>query len=394
MKCTNCGKMVPDSAKICGYCGHRLKSEIGPAAVFQTPSAGESNKKPRNKWMTGLLIGAGIVIVGLIVAIIFMLTRPKPTVQTKLPDENANAVSGQGVTIEPVVETDSENSANSTNSNCIDRAVMIDETIPDGTQMNPGETFTKTWRFRNNGTCTWTTQYSLSMNSGHDLENEGYPNLQSSVAPGGEIEVSVNMTAPQTPGTYESHWVLNNAAGKSFGVGSNGDEAVWVSIDVVTTQADRCPLFTGLKIELAYLDWTPGSALTFYLTVPGGVPGLEKQIPSDIENWVFSARIGDYTGGCDFEGYKEMLFCTVALPEGYSNTKRDLTVSVNRCNAPIFSQNPAYLPKIAAASSSNGTACSQPGSNVDNPTNSVAWEAYCKCIGKSEAISGGTIHCE
>ena len=55
MKCTNCGKMVPDSAKICGYCGHRLKSEIGPAAVFQTPSAGESNKKPRNRGITGLL---------------------------------------------------------------------------------------------------------------------------------------------------------------------------------------------------------------------------------------------------------------------------------------------------------------------------------------------------
>lgn len=32
MKCTNCGNEVPETANVCGYCGHRLKSTPAPAA--------------------------------------------------------------------------------------------------------------------------------------------------------------------------------------------------------------------------------------------------------------------------------------------------------------------------------------------------------------------------
>jgi hypothetical protein len=39
-----------------------------------------------------------------------------------------------------------------------DRAAFVaDVTVPDGTNFAPGTTFVKTWRLKNNGSCTWTT---------------------------------------------------------------------------------------------------------------------------------------------------------------------------------------------------------------------------------------------
>ena len=34
---------------------------------------------------------------------------------------------------------------------------LKDVTVPDGTEFTQGETFTKTWRLKNRGTCTWTS---------------------------------------------------------------------------------------------------------------------------------------------------------------------------------------------------------------------------------------------
>ena len=38
---------------------------------------------------------------------------------------------------------------------------LISETIPDGTVMQPSETFYKTWRLKNNGSCTWNSAYKI-----------------------------------------------------------------------------------------------------------------------------------------------------------------------------------------------------------------------------------------
>ena len=51
-------------------------------------------------------------------------------------------------------------SAASATQTCTDRAQFVaDVTVPDGTRYDPGATFTKTWRLRNIGTCTWTTSW-------------------------------------------------------------------------------------------------------------------------------------------------------------------------------------------------------------------------------------------
>ena len=86
---------------------------------------------------------------------------------------------------------------------CTDRAQFIsDVTVPDGTRFNPGATFTKTWRLRNIGTCTWTTGYSMVFNSGNQMGGPASVPMPSSVAPGQNVDVSVNLTAPNTAGHY------------------------------------------------------------------------------------------------------------------------------------------------------------------------------------------------
>jgi len=113
----------------------------------------------------------------------------------------------------------------------------IDVTIPDGTEMLPGQTFVKTWRLVNTGTCTWTSAYAVVWASGDELGDQNVVALAGGVAPGQSVDLSVPMTAPTAPGSYQSNWRLRNADGVLFGIGPNGDAVFWVRIDVVNPTA-------------------------------------------------------------------------------------------------------------------------------------------------------------
>src|SRR5512140_2023784 len=55
-------------------------------------------------------------------------------------------------------------------SNCDNANFVTDVTIPDETVIDPGETFTKTWRIRNAGTCSWTPSYAVVFVSGNRMD--------------------------------------------------------------------------------------------------------------------------------------------------------------------------------------------------------------------------------
>lgn len=96
----------------------------------------------------------------------------------------------------------------------------LDVTIPDGTPMTPGQEFVKTWKIKNTGICTWDTNYkpifSYSSPPNEDMDGVAVP-LAGLVAPGQEVEVSVQFKAPTVPGEYTSYWQMMNAAGIPFG---------------------------------------------------------------------------------------------------------------------------------------------------------------------------------
>ena len=113
-----------------------------------------------------------------------------------------------------------------------DWAMFIkDVTIPDGTQLSPGETFTKTWRLQNRGTCTWTPDYDVVFYSGAQMSGTTMQ-VPDYVAPGQSVDVAVTFTAPSAPGHYVGYWILRNSSGILFGTGAWADETFYVDIYV------------------------------------------------------------------------------------------------------------------------------------------------------------------
>lgn len=94
---------------------------------------------------------------------------------------------------------------------CDQGQFVKDVTIDDGTNFTPGATFTKTWRIRNTGTCTW-SGYSLVFDSGDAMSGTS-PIPMGTVGPGQEVDLSVNLTAPATGGSYRGYWRIRNPSG-------------------------------------------------------------------------------------------------------------------------------------------------------------------------------------
>ncbi len=91
--------------------------------------------------------------------------------------------------------------------------------------MPAGQMFTKTWRIRNTGTCTWGEGYTLEFVKGHAMTSQSsYPIPRT--GPGGSVDLSVLMKAPATSGAYQGHWVLKNPQGVPLA------PALWVKINV------------------------------------------------------------------------------------------------------------------------------------------------------------------
>jgi hypothetical protein len=98
-----------------------------------------------------------------------------------------------------------------------DVAQFIDDvSIPDGTILDPNEAFTKTWRLRNAGTCTWTPSYAVVFSSGDSMNGPVNQALAGNVNPGQTVDISVDLTAPAAAGNYKGFWKLRNAAGVHF----------------------------------------------------------------------------------------------------------------------------------------------------------------------------------
>ena len=126
-----------------------------------------------------------------------------------------------------------------------DKAQMIaDINIPDGTVMAPGTNFTKTWRLKNIGTCTWTTSYQLVFFSGEQMGSASSANFTQNVLVGQTVDVSINLTAPNAPGSYRGYWMFKNASGALFGIGPQANRPWWVDIRVSGSTDTPGPIVT------------------------------------------------------------------------------------------------------------------------------------------------------
>jgi len=120
-----------------------------------------------------------------------------------------------------------------------DRAEFVsDITIADDTTFTPGATFTKVWRLRNVGACTWTTAYALVFVDGEQMNGASMVPLTSDVAPNDTVDLSMELTAPSAPDTYRGNWQLRNDEDRLFGIGEDADVSFWVQIVVIDDSDD------------------------------------------------------------------------------------------------------------------------------------------------------------
>jgi hypothetical protein len=241
------------------------------------------------------------IIPGLIVVLSLVLTgcnlpgQPEPTSQvdamntaaaqtitaqlTNIAKTNqAQAQITPTVTLSPSSETSATSTPTPTSTqteqgDCY-QASLVSETIPDGTDFTPGQTFTKTWTLKNTGTCEWNNSFDIVFVSGDAMNAPASTQLTTStVSEGQSVQISLDLKAPNSAGTHRGEFKLRNDKGALFGLGTK-DGPFWVEIDIAGTLYDFVSNYCDSDVT-----WTSGAG-----TLP--CPGT----PGDSEGWVRKAN--------------------------------------------------------------------------------------------------------
>lgn len=121
---------------------------------------------------------------------------------------------------------------------------VTDVTYPDNTHVAPGQTFVKTWRVRNIGSCSWNSSYLLIFDHGDGIGvSSGYTQQLTSgvVNPGQMVDLTVNLTAPSSAGTYTGYWRFRDPGGVLFGITPAGGAFIVKVMVVSTTSVTLAP---------------------------------------------------------------------------------------------------------------------------------------------------------
>jgi len=100
---------------------------------------------------------------------------------------------------------------------CENSAYIEDASIPDGTVLAPGEIFVKSWVLENTGFCTWKDSYMLMFYEGDPMSGQN-TEINKTIASGRQAKISIELTAPNSEGTYTGYWIMANQYGTPFGM--------------------------------------------------------------------------------------------------------------------------------------------------------------------------------
>jgi hypothetical protein len=155
----------------------------------------------------------------------------------------------------------------------------MDVTVPAGTSYYPGDTFSKTWRLRNIGTCEWTQGYDLVFVEGDQLSaNEVVP-LPGVVIPQQEVDITMQMTAPEDLGRYRGGWRLRNADGEMISLLDG--RPIYVTIEVIAEGTSR--LLYHFADNACTAEWISSANGIVPLSCPGE-EGDNQGFVAELEN--------------------------------------------------------------------------------------------------------------
>ena len=208
-------------------------------------------------------------------------------------------------------------------------ADLVSETIPDGTLMRKGETFTKEWRIINGGTCAWNTSYKFVFVDGYAMgaPAEGVP-LPESVDRGMQTTVKIKMTAPNDIGTFNGNWVLKSDTGVDVGK---------FNVKIVT--GDKPFAVTRVNFNENIITAPCGVTYNFPVTVTTDGAGV---VDYDIWNRINGVESSKIAGKLTFTSSGSQ---TIQYPLIFSGISLDdfdlqIKISINQPNNQLFVSDP------------------------------------------------------
>lgn len=116
---------------------------------------------------------------------------------------------------------------------CNKASFVAHVSVAEGAIMFPGVNFTKIWRLKNVGVCSWTKDYKLVYSTGDRMGADKSVPLPKIVPPGSTVDIAVDFTAPEKEGSYQGYWILNDAQGYWFGIGEQKKGFIPIDITVI-----------------------------------------------------------------------------------------------------------------------------------------------------------------
>jgi hypothetical protein len=122
-----------------------------------------------------------------------------------------------------------------------DMVFVRDANVEDGSYIEAGASFLKSWTLRNNGSSVWPTATRLVYIGGNLGPATDSVNHVPLALPGMSVDGSVIITAPTQAGHYRGYYRLSTSSGQHFG------HRLWVDINVVDKANSVAPAVSPAK---------------------------------------------------------------------------------------------------------------------------------------------------
>jgi next-to-BRCA1 protein 1 len=142
---------------------------------------------------------------------------------------------------------------------CNNAQLVSDLGPSNGSSLNPGASFRKTWRIKNNGTCEWVHDFKFTFVGGALMGSDTFK-IRRTVPVDGVTEIFVDFVAPTAPGTYTGYWRMATNNGNLFGV--------TYTVQIVIPGATHTPTKTATVTPTSTKTPVPPSATSTSTTVP------------------------------------------------------------------------------------------------------------------------------
>jgi hypothetical protein len=263
----------------------------------------------------------------------------------------------------------------------LNASFVSDVTVPDDTEMAPGETFVKTWRMRNSGTCDWGPGFTLVFQNGDAMGGPGSVAVPATAA-GSTADISVNLEAPAAPGTYRGNWRMQSDEGLAFGASAYVQIVVPEPATDTPVPPTEVPTGTPEPTSTSepLVPWFPPLLVTM---IPFLLPATE-QVFDQVS--VAPGSVGYATASCPDN--------TVAVGGGYAATSEMLVYTHSRYGNGwrAYAKNNAnsdkYLNAYAICLSNTSGSATQDYNQISVAAGSVG-HTYLSCPAGSVVTGGG-----